>query len=130
MPFTYDITTSAGKVRALIPDRNMSQYMFDDAEIAYFLVAEGNVVKKATALALETMASDEAYVQKVLKLLDLTTNGAATAAALMERARLLRAQADKEEADSTTVAEFDWAEWVVNDFSGIERIDKEALRDG
>jgi hypothetical protein len=136
MPFTYDITTNRGKVRALIPDRlivdtNGDQaYFFDDAEIDYLLTAEGNVVKKAAALGLEIMASDEAYVQKALKLLDLTTNGPAVAAELRARAALLRAQAEKEEADSTTVAEFDWAEWVVNDFSGRERLDAEALRDG
>ena len=126
MSFTYDITTNRGKVRLLIPDRTATQYLFEDSEVDYFLTAEGNVIKKAAALGLETMAADEAYVQKVIKLMDLSTNGAATAEALLKRAALLRAQAD-EELDATT-APFDWAEWIVNDFGAREYIDKEALR--
>ena len=65
---------------------------------------------------------------KVVKLLDLTTNGPATAAELRARAAKLAAQAD--DLESASVADFDWAEWVVNDFSGRERLDAEALRDG
>ena len=128
--FTYDITTDAGKVRLLIPDATSGagNYFFEDDEIAYLLTAEGSNIKRATALGLETMASDEAYVQKVVKLMDLTTNGAETAAALLSRAALLRKQADEE--DAATTAEFDIAEMVVNDFSYRERIDKEALRNG
>lgn len=128
MAFTYDITTDAGKVRLLIPDRTAAQYFFEDDEIDYLLTAEGLNIKRATALGLETMASDEAYVQKVIKLMDLTTNGAETAAALLKRAAVLRAQADEE--DAVTTAEFDIAEWVVDGFSYRERIDKEALRSG
>lgn len=134
--FTYDISTSRGRVRALIPDRWMTDsqgnpgYVFDDAEIDYFLIAEGNVVKKATALALETMASSEVYIQKRLHLLDLTTDGPAEAEALLKRAALLRAQAAEEEAAASTVADFDWAEWVTTDFAGRERVDAEALRNG
>ena len=141
MSFTYDLTTDVGKVRMLIPDRVAPTYteggavttgypFFEDEEITALLTMESNVVKDAAALALETMASDEAFVQKVIRLMDLSTNGAATAAALMARAARLREQADAEEAASTTTAEFDWAELVYNDFSSRERIDKEALRDG
>jgi len=126
MAFTYDITTDRGKVRLLIPDRTAAQYLFEDAEIDYFLSAEGSVIKKAAALGLETMAADEAYVQKVITLMDLSTNGAQTADALLKRAKLLRDQAD-EELDATT-SPFDWAEWIVNDFSAREYLDKEALR--
>jgi hypothetical protein len=114
----------------LVPDRAIDSYFFDDSEIDAFLTMEGDTVKKAAALALEIMASDEAYVQKAIRLMDLTTNGPATAAALMSRAKLLRDQADAEAAAASTVGEFDIAEWVVNDFSGRERVEKEALRDG
>ena len=126
MAFTYDITTDRGKVRLLIPDRTATQYLFEDDEIDYFLAAEGSVIKRAAALGLETMAADEAYVQKVIKLMDLSTNGAATAEALLKRAALLRQQADDEE-DATT-APFDWAEWALDAFSARELLDKEALR--
>ena len=130
MAFTYAIATDRGKVRLLIPDRLATQYMFEDDEIDWFLTAEGSVIKKAAALALETMASDEAYVQKFIKLMDLSTNGPAVADALMKRAGLLRAQADAEAEDALGDDEFTYAEWVVNDFSGWERLDKEALRSG
>ena len=83
---------------------------------------------RTAATCLEIMASDEAYTLKVVKLLDLTTNGPATAAELRARAAKLAAQAD--DLESASVADFDWAEWVVNDFSGRERLDAEALRDG
>ena len=126
MAFTYAIATDRGKVRLLIPDRTAAQYLFEDDEIDYFLTAEGNVIKKAAALGLETMAADEAYVQKVITLMDLSTNGAQTADALLKRAALLRSQADAE-LDATTAA-FDWAEWIVNDFGAREYLDKEALR--
>ena len=58
--------------------------------------------------------------------MDLRTDGAATANALLKRAALLRGQADDEEfADD---ASFDFAEWVVDDFSGRERLAKQILR--
>jgi len=128
MAFTYNIAVNAGKVRMIIPDRTATAYFFEDDEIDALLVMEGGVVKKAAALALETIAADEAYVQKLIKLMDLTTNGPATAEALLKRAALLREQAAEEEAASTDVAEFDWSEWVLDDFSGRERVEKEALR--
>jgi len=129
LAFTYDLTTDIGKVRLLIPDRTETPlYFFEDDEITYLLTAEGSNIKRATALGLETMASDEAYVQKMIKLMDLTTNGPAVSEELRARAASLRKQADDE--DAATTAEFDIAEWVVNDFSFRERVDKEALRDG
>jgi len=130
MAFTYAIGTDRGKVRLLIPDRLATQYMFEDDEIDWFLTAESSVVKQAAALALETMASDEAYVQKAIKLMDLSTNGPAVADALLKRAAMLRTQADEEAEDALGDDEFDYAEWVTNDFSGWERLDKEALRSG
>lgn len=130
MAFTYVLATNNGKVRLLIPDRTSGagNYFLEDEEIAVMLAMESNNVKRTAALALETMASDEAYVQKMIKLMDLTTNGPAVAEELRARAAALRTQADDE--DAATTAEFDWAEWVVNPFSFRERVDKEALRSG
>jgi len=90
------------------------------------LALESSDIRCGTALALETMASSEAYVQKAIRVLDLTTNGPATSAALLARADKLREQA----AALAAVDSFDIAEWVVNDFSYRERIENEALRDG
>jgi len=124
--FTYDTSTDNGKVRLLIFDTAASSYVFEDEELAVFLSIEGSSLKRAAALALETMASNEAFVLKVITLMDLRTDGAATANALLKRAALLRSQADDEEfADD---ASFDWAEWVVDDFSRRERMAKQVLR--
>ena len=126
MAFTYDTSTDNGKVRLLIFDTAASSYVFEDEELAVFLSIEGSSLKRAAALALETMASNEAFVLKVITLMDLRTDGAATANALLKRAALLRSQADDEEfADD---ASFDWAEWVVDDFSRRERMAKQVLR--
>lgn len=111
----------------LVPDRNVAAYFFEDAEITAMLTLEADDVRCGAALCLETMASDEAYVQKVIKLLELSTNGPQTAKALMDRAARLREQALA--AALAAEDEFDWAEMVVNDFSARERINAEALRD-
>jgi hypothetical protein len=126
MAFTYSLATDIGKVRMLVPDRNAASYFFEDDELTALLAMEGDVVKCAAALALETMASDEAYVQKAIRIMDLSTNGPATAASLMARAKALREQAFIE-ADTEA---FDVAEMVVNDFSFRERVNNEALRHG
>lgn len=128
MSFTYDTTTSNGLVRLLIFDTNASSYVFEDAEIAAFLGLEGSNVKRAAALALETMASNEAFVLKVIRLLDLQTDGARTADALMKRAAALRQQARDDEATEDGGA-FDIAEWVVDDFSLRQRILNQTLRE-
>lgn len=127
MAFTYDLSSNEGQVRLLIMDTNSTSYVFEDGELSAFLLLEGDSVRKAAALALETMASNEAFVLKVIKLLDLSTDGAKTADALMKRAAVLRKQADIDEQAEAGGA-FDIAEWVVDDFSGRERISKEWLR--
>jgi len=126
MAFTYDTTTNTGKIRLLVFDTDSTNYVFEDAELAVFYDIEGDSLKRAAALALETMASNEAFVLKVITLMDLRTDGAATAKALLQRAGLLRSQADDEEfADD---APFDIAEWVVDGFSARERVAKQVLR--
>ncbi len=127
MTFTYDLGTPAGGVRLLIPDRVAEEAVFDDAEISYFLSAEGGNVKGAAALALETISSDEALVQKVMKAGPLTTDGAALAKALMARATELRKQAAVGVGD-TSVGAFGWAELVTGPFSRRERLADEVLR--
>ncbi len=127
MAFTYDVTTDRGKVRLLIPDSNPSAYVFEDAEIdAYLTIEDG--VRRATALALETLASNEALVLKVIRILDLSTDGARTSDALLKRAALLRGQAGEDDAASGEL--FDWAEMVVDDFSARERLQAQWLRNG
>lgn len=124
MAFTYDLATTIGQVRLLIPDRVDSGHIFEDAELTGFLAMEDNRVKRGAALALETIASDTAMVLKVMRLLDLTTDGARTSDALLKRAQVLRDQDMVED----VVGAFGYAEMVVNTFSERERLMAEAER--
>lgn len=115
--FTYDPTTDLGLVRLLIPDRVTPDHLFDDDELQAFIALEGGV-KRAAAVALETIASDEVLTQKAIRLLHLQTDGPRSAQALMARAQALRTQAESEE----SAGAFDWAELAVDDFSARERL--------
>lgn len=123
--FSYDVSSERGRVRLLIGDTNVESEIFSDREVDAFLAIEGSI-RTAAALALETMASGDAYTLKVITLLDLRTDGAATAAALMKRAAALRAQQAAAELAEEGGA-FDVAEWVVDDFSTREYWRKRVL---
>jgi len=129
MAFTFDLSTNTGKVRLLIPDRAAEAPLFQDDEIAAFLDLESANVRRAAALGLETIAADQAMTLKVIRLLDLSTDGAKTSDALLKRAEHLRAQADAVEAAEDGGA-FDWAEWTPTVFAYRERIFNEELREG
>lgn len=128
MPFSYDLTTDTGKMRAIIPDSNAAAYVFEDAELDAFLLLEGDSIKRGAALALETIASNEAMVLKVVKLLDIQTDGAKLADALMKRAAQLREQAEDE--DIAAYGAFDIAEMVFDGHTWRERWIKQAQRAG
>jgi hypothetical protein len=100
-PPTIDPATSIGMVRLLIPDRDVANLLFADVDLAAFLALEGAVVKLAAASALETVASNEAMVSKVIRSQDLATDGAKVSDALMKRATELRRQADQDDPDSS-----------------------------
>jgi hypothetical protein len=118
---SYDPTTDAGLVRLLISDIGDDSPMFEDDEIRAFLDLEGGVVKLAAATALDTIASNEAMTAKVIKTLDLTTDGAKLSAELRARADTLRADVDAND-------DFAVAEYVDNPFAYRERILKNWLR--
>lgn len=126
MAFTYDVSSPGGQVRLLIFDTNSDSYVYEDAEIAAFLTLEHGSVRRAAALALEGIASNEAFTLKVVQLLDLKTDGAQTATALMSRAKELRAQALLD--DAAESGGFDIAEWVNDSFTFRQRIINQALR--
>lgn len=129
MAFTYDVSTDRGKTRLMIPDNTSTAYVFEDDEIDAFLSLEYDNVRRGAALALETIASNEAMVQKVIKLLDLQTDGAKTSDALLKRAKLLRDQADRADAAEDGGA-WDIAEWTVSEFAKRERLENQWLRSG
>lgn len=135
---TYDLSTNIGRVRALIPDRPINRAvftpaddpLFSDDEITMFVAFEVGL-KRAVALALETIATDEALVQKVMTVQSQTqsieTNGAATAKAILQRAAALRQQAQDEE-DREEGGAFDIAEMPGTAFAERDRLYKQGQR--
>ena len=63
MPFTYDSTTSRGRVRLLVGDTDTAdstKQIFTDAEIDAFLAMESNEIYAAAAAACESLAASTA----------------------------------------------------------------------
>lgn len=124
--WSYDVTTTIGKVRLLCQDFDLTEMIFSDAEIQAFLDLNEQDLRWAAAQALDVIAANEVYVQKRIKLLDLNTDGPAEATALIKIAAGLRNQA------ATTVASvndlFDWAEQSYNTSSAWEIIRNGFLR--
>jgi hypothetical protein len=114
------------QVRLLIADTNpvVGDRLFSDIDLDAFLSIESDSVKLAAAQALDTMATNEAMVQKVIRLLDLQTNGPAVSAVLSGRAMELRRQAYELDPDG----QFDWAEMVTDPHTELERMWGEWLR--
>ncbi len=123
MSFTFDPTNAIGLIRTISGDKYEAAAFHSDEEIEAFLSLEDGDLKLASAQVLDSMASNEAVIQKQIKLLDLTTNGPAVAKALRDHATELRRQVDEEPA-------FDFAEQVNDSFSYREKILKDAIRRG
>lgn len=126
MSFTYDPTTNIGRVRRTLPDKDMDEAFWSDEEIDSFLVDEGNDWRLATALALETIASDELLVIKSIRIQNIETNADRYANVLLKRAASLREQAVA--ADAASSDAFDFAEIIVTDDQYRQRIYNQALR--
>ncbi len=125
MAFIYDVATDIGKVRLLITDTDNSSPIFQDEEIDAFLTLNDGV-KRSAAAALDVIASNQALVLKVIRTLDLSTDGAATARALREHADQLRDEAAVTEASDEGL--FDYAEMVTNAFTARQRLKNQVLR--
>lgn len=88
-----DFTSPLGQVRLLIADVDEGSEVLTDSMINGFLgLAPNGDVRLAAADALDTIAISEALVLKVMTTLDVTTDGAALARVLREKATALRAQ--------------------------------------
>lgn len=124
---TLDPTTDIGKVRMITQDKNVEHLFFSDADITALLELNSNDVRLTAAAAFDIMASNQAMILKVIRILDLSTDGAAVARALREHANQLRQ--DVAETDSVEGGLFDYAEIVTNVFTARERVWFEALRD-
>ena len=109
----------------LLGDVNSVSEIFDDAEIDAFLDMGTAEVLLAAAFGAEAIASSELYVQKVIKIMDLQTDGAKTAAEWRAKAKQWRDLHAMGEADEG----FDWAELAYDPFSSRERVRAQALRE-
>lgn len=134
MSFTFDPTTDRGKVRLLIQDdteqyEGVDIYYFTDAKIDAFLTLaedlDGDTVRLAAADALDSWASNEVMVLKVVKQLDIQVDGAAVAREMRQRAKSLRDLAEM----ASTDAGFDIAEMALGPFSEREQTLNEEIRD-
>lgn len=99
LPITVDPTQPVGLVRLLITDVNESNPLFTDAQLTGLLTLVGGRVRLAAAEALDTIATSEVLVSKVIKTQDLQTDGAKVAAELRARATQLRTTDDQYDAD-------------------------------
>lgn len=133
MAFTYDPDatepTAITMIRVRIRDIYADDPIFQDSELNIFLLLEARNIKKAAAMALETIAAEEALIQKVIKLQSLSTDGAKLAAELRENAKLLRQQAAADaDAIGANDTGFTVVEWPVDVFSARNIEINKALR--
>ena len=132
MAFTYNLAEDRGKVRLIIDDKDtvtVANQFFDDDEIDCFLTLaadlDGDPIRWASALALDTWASNQVMVLKLVQLLDVQVDGAAVSREMRQRAKILREEA----AVTSTDAGFDVAEMALGRFSWVEQITNEAIED-
>lgn len=129
--YTYELTTNVGLIRLnTFQQIDRADPLFQDEEIAALYLQEGSNIKKASARVLEITAQREAFIQKVIKLLSLSTDGAKLAAEFRAQAALLRSQADNEGATAEDTQLFDIAEQVYEPFGYSTHIHNVGLRNG
>ena len=127
--FTYDVTTDRGQVRLLCTDTDAANVIFEDNEIDAFLSMMSSNVLRAAAMALFRIAASEVLLLKVIKLLEIQTDGSKVADSLRALALEYQEKADLAEAGEDG-GSFDYAEMVVDEFTYREKLAKEALRGG
>jgi hypothetical protein len=95
-----DYTAPEAQVRLLIADVNSdpAKQILTSPQITGFLTLNAGNVRRAAADALDTIATSEVLVSKVIRTQDLTTDGAKVADALRKQAATLRQQADTADA--------------------------------
>lgn len=92
-----DYATNLGRVRLVISDVDEDNLTLSDAQLEAFLDMNGDNVRRAAADALDTIATSEALVSKVIRDHELSTDGAKLSAELRARATNLRMLADEED---------------------------------
>ncbi len=83
MAFTYDVTTSRGRVRFNLADTDAGAYVFEDAEIDQMLTTEGDV-SGATVACLRTLLADRARRAKRFSMQGLSLDDTAQIQAIRD----------------------------------------------
>lgn len=122
---SIDLSTDVGQFRLIVPDRDEANFVFTDDEVSAFISLEGDV-RRAAALALETIASDNAMMLRYTQVLGLTVDGTRTSDALLKRAVALREQANQ--ADDREGGAWDIATMDLDPFTRREILIDAALR--
>lgn len=120
-----DYTSPDGQVRLLIADTDEEHLTFENDAIDGFLALTGGDVLLAAAQALDTIATSESLVLKVMTTLDVTTDGAKLADSLRKGATTLREQAIN---GIDGGGDFEIAEMVVDPHTFAERYFGELMR--
>lgn len=129
MTVTNDTSNYIGLIRLRIFDNEPSDALFQDETITnVFGVLERQSIKRTAAFFLETIATRQALIQKVIKNLNLSTDGAKLATELRAQAKDLRDQADIEDTFINGASGWDFAEQIFDPFTERERIINEILR--
>jgi hypothetical protein len=126
MTQTYDPSSLLGVTRLLSQDTNVPNAIFEDEEYTALLNLSSSNPLLAAASALDVLAANEIYVQKRIKLLDLTTDGVQEGQQLHAIAQSYRDRV--ESGIDNPAGMFDWAEQVVDEFTERERLLKQLLR--
>lgn len=105
MSSSYSETGATPKdnVRMLLSDvggQSGTDWIFSDEEIEAYLTLRSGSVFRAAATALRTIASNEAMQAKVIRFLDISTDGAKLADSLAKAADQMEMTADEAEDDS------------------------------
>lgn len=115
-PVAQDLSITYGAV--LLTDDALQSYL--DLE-----VDSADQIRLAAADALDAMASNQALIQKKIRLLDLQTDGPAVAESLHKHADMLRQQVFNDEYQEST---FDWAEGINTQADWKEKVVKDWMR--
>jgi hypothetical protein len=127
-----DFSTELGRLRALIPDVDQSDfadsgeasYLFSDQHLNAFLAlyssstSQVGKVKRAAASALTAIATSEALISKVIRTEDLQTDGAKLATALLSAAGRLNREAED---DDEREDDLDGGGFAIVDFEPMPR---------
>jgi hypothetical protein len=88
MAFTYDLTTDRGATRLRLSDANANAYVFEDAEIDYFLTLGGSV-KAAVIEGVKVLMMDKARRVKRATVMGLTIDDTAQVQGLKDMLKVL-----------------------------------------